>query len=198
MKRLLDLLLVVLALPLVVPLMAVTGLLVRLRLGSPVFYRQRRSGRWGVSFDVIKFRSMTDARGADGGLLPDAQRLTRFGRWLRSTSLDELPELWNILRGEMSWVGPRPLPVHYIGRYAPRQRRRLEAPPGLTGWAQINGRNAVDWPQRLEMDVDYVERRSLLFDLRILCRTFVAVCLRRGIAAEGEATMREFKGAWGP
>lgn len=193
-KRLLDLIMVIVSLPLWLPLILLIAVLVRIRLGQPVWFCQRRSGLFGVPFDLVKFRSMTDERDAAGQLLPDAERLTPFGRFLRSSSLDELPELWNVLCGRMSLVGPRPLPVRYHGRYSARQRRRLEVPPGLTGWAQINGRNAISWAERLEMDVWYVDNRSLVLDLKILWLTVAAVLLRRGISSEGEATMREFSG----
>jgi lipopolysaccharide/colanic/teichoic acid biosynthesis glycosyltransferase len=142
---------------------------------------------------LIKFRTMTDARGPDGALLPDEERLTPLGRWLRSTSLDELPELWNVLRGDMSLVGPRPLPVTYLERYTPTEARRHEVRPGLTGWAQVNGRNGVNWDERLAMDVWYVDNRSPLLDLRILLRTVAVVLRRKGISGEGTATMRELR-----
>ncbi len=176
------------------PVLAVVALLVRLRLGSPVLFRQERAGLRGRTFELVKFRSMTDARGPDGELLPDADRLPPFGSWLRATSLDELPELWCVLRGDMALVGPRPLPTSYLDRYSPTQARRHEVRPGITGWAQVNGRNATAWPDRLAMDVWYVDHRSLRLDLRILWRTVAAVVRRDGISAEGEATMAEFRG----
>jgi lipopolysaccharide/colanic/teichoic acid biosynthesis glycosyltransferase len=150
-------------------------------------------GRGGQPFELWKFRTMTDERGSDGALLSDAERLTPFGRRLRSTSLDELPELWNVLRGDMSLVGPRPLPVAYRDRFTLTEARRMEVRPGLTGWAQINGRNAVDWDDRLAMDVWYVDHRSLELDLRILLRTARVVLGRQGVAAEGSATMHELR-----
>jgi lipopolysaccharide/colanic/teichoic acid biosynthesis glycosyltransferase len=148
----------------------------------------------GRPFQILKFRTMTDLRDADGALLPDAERLTPFGRWLRSTSLDELPALWNVLRGDMSLVGPRPLLVQYLPLYSARQARRHEVRPGITGWAQVNGRNALTWPQKFELDVWYVENRSFWLDLRILWMTLLVVLRRDGISAHGEATMPPFTG----
>ena len=194
MKRLCDLLLslgalLVLALPLLL-----LWFLVRRRLGSPVLFRQVRPGLHGRPFMMVKFRTMTDERGADGELLPDAQRLTPFGRFLRATSLDELPELWNVLRGEMSLVGPRPLLMEYLPLYSPEQARRHEVRPGITGWAQVNGRNAVSWNERFRLDVWYVDHCSLWLDLRILWLTVRKVLVREGISAQGEATMSKFTG----
>lgn len=193
LKRAFDLLAVLLTAPLWLPVLAVIGLLVRLKLGSPVFFRQRRPGWHGEIFELIKFRTMTDQRGADGQLLPDAQRLPPFGRWLRSTSLDELPELLNILRGDMSLVGPRPLLVQYLERYSPRQARRHEVRPGLTGLVQVKGRNALSWEDKFEWDVRYVETQSFWLDLQILVLTLKTVLFREGISAAGDATMPEFK-----
>ncbi|MCC7053595.1 MAG: sugar transferase [Gemmatimonadaceae bacterium] len=195
LKRLFDLLLVLIGAVVWVPALAVVAVLVRTRLGTPVFFRQERPGLHGRPFMMVKFRSMTDARDASGALLPDADRLPHFGRRLRATSLDELPELLNVLSGEMSLVGPRPLLMRYLDRYTPRQRRRHEMKPGITGLAQVSGRNALGWPERLELDVQYVERQSLLLDIRILWRTVMAVVRRDGISAAGEATMAEFTGA---
>jgi lipopolysaccharide/colanic/teichoic acid biosynthesis glycosyltransferase len=180
--------------PLWLPVLAVLALLVRAKLGSPVLFRQKRPGMDARIFELIKFRTMTDARDARGNLLPDAARLTPFGRWLRSSSLDELPELLNVLRGEMSLVGPRPLLVQYLERYSPVQRRRHEVPPGITGWAQVNGRNALSWEEKFALDVWYVDNRSLWLDVRILALTVGQVVFRRGISAPGEATMPEFVG----
>ncbi len=194
-KRLFDLLVVLLAAPLWVPVVLVVGLLVRLKLGSPVFFRQRRPGRHGRIFEMVKFRTMTDQRDAAGQLLPDAVRLTPFGKLLRSTSLDELPELWNVLKGDMSLVGPRPLLVQYLSRYSPRQARRHEVRPGLTGLTQVMGRNALSWEEKFEWDVRYVETQSLWLDLKILFLTVKAVLFRTGISAAGEATMPEFMGS---
>lgn len=195
MKRAFDLFCVILTAPLWVPLLGVVALLVRVKLGSPVFFRQARPGLHGKSFQLVKFRSMTSQRDASGQLLPDAQRLTAFGRLLRSTSLDELPELWNVLRGEMSLVGPRPLLVEYLPLYSPRQARRHDVRPGLTGLAQVKGRNALTWEEKFEWDVHYVEDRSLLLDLKILALTVRAVLIRDGISAAGAATMPRFTGA---
>lgn len=193
-KRLLDLVLTVPALVLAAPLMGGLAALVRLRLGTPVLFRQQRPGRGGAPFTILKFRTMTDRRDAEGRLLPDAERLTRLGRFLRSTSLDELPELWNVVRGEMSLVGPRPLLMEYLDRYSPEQARRHEVRPGITGWAQVNGRNATSWAERLAMDVWYVDHVSLALDLKILLRTLRSVLRREGISAEGHATMPVFRG----
>lgn len=192
LKRLFDLAVVLLAAPFWIPVLAVLAVLVRLKLGSPVLFRQDRPGRGGRIFQLVKFRTMTDARDASGALLPDAVRLTPFGRWLRSSSLDELPELWNVLVGEMSLVGPRPLLVRYLERYTPEQRRRHDVPPGITGWAQVNGRNAISWEQKFALDVWYVDNRSLLLDVQILFSTVTQVFRRQGISAAGEATMPEF------
>ncbi len=194
MKRVFDLVvsstaLLVLALP-----MAVLALLVRTRLGSPVLFRQTRPGLHGQPFHMIKFRTMTDARGPDGALLPDDQRLTPFGRWLRATSLDELPELWNVLKGDMSLVGPRPLLMEYLPLYTPEQARRHEVRPGITGWAQVNGRNALNWEDKFRLDVWYVDHHNLWLDLRILWLTLRKVLAREGISHGSEATMPRFTG----
>lgn len=192
LKRYFDLVIVIAAAPLWLPLLVVLALLVRVKLGSPVLFRQRRPGLNERIFELVKFRTMTDARDETGRLMADADRLTPFGRWLRSTSLDELPELWNVLRGEMSLVGPRPLLVQYLERYSPEQRRRHAVPPGLTGWAQVNGRNALSWEEKFALDIWYADRRSFWLDARILGRTIGQVMQRRGISATGEATMPEF------
>ena len=180
------------------PVLGGIALAVRTRLGRPVLFRQTRPGLHGRPFEMVKFRTMTDARGPGGALLPDADRLPPFGRWLRSTSLDELPELWNVLRGEMSLVGPRPLLTRYLDRYTPEQARRHEVRPGITGLAQTSGRNALSWPDRFALDVRYVDTLSLGLDLRILARTVRQVVRRDGVAAEGHATAPEFWGAAGP
>lgn len=193
-KRIVDLVLVCASAPMWLPLLGGVALLVRRRIGSPVLFRQRRTGRDGREFQMIKFRSMTDARDATGALLPDATRLTSFGRWMRSTSLDELPELLNVLRGDMSLVGPRPLLPQYTSRYSPVHRRRLEVAPGLTGLAQVSGRNAIGWPAKFDLDVSYVDTCSLLLDVDILWRTIRAVIVRDGISAGDDATMPEFIG----
>ncbi len=176
------------------PLLLAVAALVRLFLGSPVLFRQERPGLHGRPFMLVKFRTMTGAADAGGRLLPDADRLTRFGMFLRSTSLDELPELWNVLTGDMSLVGPRPLLTDYLPLYSARQARRHEVKPGLTGWAQVNGRNTLTWEDRLEMDVWYVENRSWLLDLKIIWKTIRIVLHREGISQQGSATMERFRG----
>jgi len=193
LKRTFDLAAVILTVPLWVPVLIVIALLVRLKLGAPILFRQKRPGHRGEIFELIKFRTMTDRRDAAGRLLPDAERLTPFGRWLRSTSLDELSELINVLRGEMSLVGPRPLLVEYLGRYTSEQLRRHEVPPGLTGWCQVNGRNALTWEQKFALDVWYVEHHSFWLDLKILLLTVRQVFARRGISALDHSTMPEFR-----
>jgi sugar transferase EpsL len=194
-KRLFDLVAAFAGGVILSPFAAVIAVAVRWKLGSPVLFRQQRPGLHGRPFELLKFRTMTYERGPDGELLPDQDRLTGFGQALRSTSLDELPELWNVVRGDMSLVGPRPLLMEYLPRYTPRQARRHEVRPGITGWAQVNGRNAPDWEERLEMDVWYVENRTFLLDLRILVRTVVAVLRRDGISREGHATAPKFGGS---
>lgn len=195
LKRLIDIGLVLLAAILFSPLLLMAALLVRLKLGGPVLFSQLRPGRHGRPFRMVKFRSMTDARDAAGGLLPDAQRLTSFGRFLRASSLDELPELWNVLRGDMSLVGPRPLLMEYLPLYTAEQARRHEVRPGITGWAQINGRNALSWEDRFELDVWYVEHRSFWLDAKIFFLTFHKVARRDGIVGTGQATMTAFTGS---
>jgi len=175
------------------PMLALLGLAVRLVHGSPVLFSQERAGLSRRPFRIVKLRTMTDARGPDGALLADDRRLTRFGRFLRSSSLDELPELWNVVRGDMSLVGPRPLPTSYLPRYTAREARRHEVRPGITGLAQISGRNGLAWEERLELDVRYVETRSVGLDLRILARTVGQVLRCAGISAEGHATMAELR-----
>lgn len=194
-KRLFDLFVVVMTAPFWVPLLFMVAVAVRMFLGSPVFFSQKRPGLNGRLFQLLKFRTMTDAKDAKGKLLPDAERLTGFGRWLRSTSLDELPELLNVLKGNMSLVGPRPLLPQYLELYSEEQRRRHEVPPGITGWAQIQGRNTVEWEERFRLDVWYVDHRSLGLDLKILWLTAWKVVRREGISADGEATMPYFAGA---
>ena len=192
MPRILDAMMAGIALVLLAPALGLIALLVRLNLGSPVLFAQTRCGRHCEPFRMVKFRTMTDARDEAGRLLPDEARLTRFGQFLRSTSLDELPELWNVLRGEMSLVGPRPLLMDYIPFYSPDQARRHEVRPGITGWAQVNGRNAISWDDRFQLDTWYVDNRSLRLDFRILLLTVREVLKRGGIAAEGSATMPRF------
>lgn len=169
-------------------------LLVRWRLGSPVFFTQERPGRGGAVFKMVKFRTMTDARDATGALLPDKDRLTPFGQFLRRASLDEFPEFWNVLKGDMSVVGPRPLLIQYLARYTPEQARRHEVKPGVTGWAQVNGRNAISWEEKFCHDVWYVDHRSLWLDVKIIALTIWKVVRRDGISAANDATMPEFMG----
>jgi lipopolysaccharide/colanic/teichoic acid biosynthesis glycosyltransferase len=177
-----------------VPLLLLIWLVCR-KLGSPVFFRQLRPGMHGKPFEIVKFRTMTDECAADGELLPDGQRLTPFGRFLRASSLDELPELWNVLKGDMSLVGPRPLLMEYLPLYTPDQARRHEVRPGITGWAQVNGRNAISWEDKFALDVWYVDHRSWWLDMKILWLTVRKVLLRDGISAAGEATMTRFTGS---
>ncbi len=193
-QRLFDLFLTIPLLLVLAPVFAVVALLVRIKLGAPIFFRQQRPGFGARPFALLKFRTMTDGRDRHGHLLPDAQRLTSFGQFLRSTSLDELPELLNVLKGEMSLVGPRPLLMQYLERYTPEQMRRHNVRPGLTGWAQVNGRNALTWEQKFALDVWYVDHRSLWLDLKILVRTLLTVVKREGINEAGTATMTEFMG----
>lgn len=194
LKRLLDITLSAAALILLSPLLVLVALLVARNLGRPVLFRQVRPGLHGKPFTILKFRTMRDATDEHGNRLPDSERLTPFGSRLRSSSLDELPELINVLRGDMSLVGPRPLIMAYLDRYSERQARRNEVRPGITGWAQVNGRNAVGWDERFEMDVWYVDNRNLWLDARILWLTVLTVLKRDGVSAEGHATMPEFMG----
>jgi sugar transferase EpsL len=194
LKRVVDLIGASLALAVMALPMASIGLLIRLQMGAPVIYAALRPGRNGHAFLMYKFRTMTDGRDERGELLPDAERVTVLGRTLRSWSLDEFPELFNVLRGEMSLVGPRPLRMEYLNRYTPHQARRHEVKPGITGWAQINGRNATSWEERFDLDVWYVEHWSLVLDLSILWRTLLAVLRRQDVNAPGHATMPEFRG----
>lgn len=194
MKRLFDITAAFAALLLLALPLALLTWQVRRKLGSPAFFRQVRPGMHGQPFEMVKFRTMTNARGPDGALLPDADRLTPFGRFLRASSLDELPELWNVLKGEMSLVGPRPLLMEYLPLYSPQQARRHEVRPGITGWAQVNGRNALGWDEKFKLDVWYVDHRSLWLDIKILWLTVKKVLVREGISAAGEATMPRFTG----
>jgi len=177
------------------PLFLIVALLVRQKLGKPIIFRQKRAGLVGKPFLIYKFRTMTDELGPDGHFLPDEKRLTKFGVFLRNTSIDEIPELWNVLQGNMSLVGPRPLYVRYNNLYSPEQARRLEIKPGITGWAQINGRNAISWEDKFRMDVWYVDHQNIFLDIRILFRTILKVFRREGISGEGHATMPEFTGS---
>lgn len=194
MKRVFDVLVSATALVLLSPILAITAWMVRRNLGSPVLFKQVRPGLHGEPFEMIKFRTMRDAVDADGNILPDSQRLTKFGQRLRASSLDELPELWNVLKSDMSLVGPRPLLMEYLPLYDDFQRRRHDVRPGITGWAQVNGRNALSWQQKFELDVWYVENRSFLLDLRILWLTVKKVVVREGISAEGHVTAEKFQG----
>ncbi|WP_240047625.1 sugar transferase [Sphingomonas panacisoli] len=195
MKRAFDLLVACTTLLFLSPVLAAIAILVRVKLGGPVLFRQQRPGLHGRPFQMIKFRTMLDANDPDGTPLPDHARLTRFGKALRSTSLDELPELFNVVRGDMSLVGPRPLLMQYLPLYSKEQARRHAVRPGLTGWAQVNGRNALDWDAKFALDIWYVDHRTFALDLRILWRTVRKVIARDGIAADGEATMVAFTGS---
>ncbi|NLO88838.1 MAG: sugar transferase [Clostridia bacterium] len=197
LKRFIDIVLSLIGLIILSPLMIIIAVLVFINLGSPVLFRQVRPGLHGRPFVLYKFRTMRDLRDDEGHLLPDELRLTRFGRFLRSTSLDELPELFNVLKGEMSLVGPRPLLMEYLERYTPEQARRHEVKPGITGWAQVNGRNAISWEEKFKLDVWYVDNWSIVLDFKILLLTFIKVLKRESISADGHATMPEFKGSQG-
>jgi lipopolysaccharide/colanic/teichoic acid biosynthesis glycosyltransferase len=194
-KRWFDIVLSTVGLLLLLPVIMVVAWLAHRHLGSPVLFRQVRPGLGGKPFQLVKFRTMLDARDANGELLADAERMTAFGRFLRASSLDELPELWNVLKGDMSLVGPRPLLMEYLPLFSPEQARRHEVRPGITGWAQINGRNALAWEDRFKLDVWYVDNRTLLLDLRILALTLWKVFRREGISGEGEVTMSRFSGS---
>lgn len=194
MKRFFDLSVSFVSLLLLSPIFLLLAFLVRMKIGSPIFFTQTRPGLHGKAFTMIKFRSMTNARSADAALLPDANRLTLFGRFLRASSLDELPELLNVLKGDMSLVGPRPLLMEYLPLYSPEQARRHDVRPGLTGWAQLNGRNAISWGDKFRYDVWYVENQSFWLDFKIICMTIKKVIAREGISADGEATMPKFTG----
>jgi lipopolysaccharide/colanic/teichoic acid biosynthesis glycosyltransferase len=193
-KRGLDILGAGIGLIILSPVLIVTSIMIRRKMGSPVLFRQTRPGRHGRPFEMIKFRTMRGAIYADGRLLPDAERLGNLGRFLRSSSLDELPELWNVLKGEMSLVGPRPLLMEYLTLYSDEQARRHEVHPGITGWAQVNGRNAISWEEKFALDVWYVDNRSIWLDLKIIMLTIHKALKREGISAEGEATMPKFTG----
>jgi lipopolysaccharide/colanic/teichoic acid biosynthesis glycosyltransferase len=194
-KRLFDILAAVIGLIVLSPVIAIVAYLIRKRLGSPVLFRQVRPGLNGKPFEMVKFRTMRDAMDANGNPLPDSERMTDFGRFLRSSSLDELPELWNVIKGDMSLVGPRPLLMEYLPLYDKAQLRRHEVRPGVTGWAQINGRNALSWEEKFKLDVWYVDNQSLWLDLKIILRTIKKVLIKDGISAEGEVTMSKFSGS---
>ena len=194
LKRIIDIIASFAALLLLSPVLLVTAILVNFKLGRPVLFKQQRPGLNGEPFYMYKFRTMTDQRNEQGDLLPDEQRLPKFGRLLRSTSLDELPELLCVLKGDMSLVGPRPLMMKYLPRYTPQQARRHEMKPGITGWAQINGRNAISWEDRFKLDVWYVDNWNIWLDIKILFKTVMSVFQREGITQEGYVTMTEFMG----
>ena len=193
-KRTLDVLVSVAALVVLFPVIAVVALLIHRKLGTPVLFRQTRPGKDGKPFQMVKFRTMLDAVDAQGNPLPDSERMTSFGQFLRSTSLDELPGLWNVLKGEMSLVGPRPLLMEYLPLYSKEQYRRHEVRPGVTGWAQVNGRNAISWEKKFRLDVWYVNNCSFWIDIKILLYTVKKVLVRDGVRGEGEVTMGKFKG----
>jgi sugar transferase EpsL len=193
-KRSFDILICVLALLLLSPILILAALLVRFQLGSPILFKQLRPGLHGRPFAIYKFRTMTDARDANGCLLSDAVRLTKLGRFLRATSIDELPEVFNVLKGDMSLIGPRPLLMQYLDRYTPEQARRHEVRPGITGWAQVNGRNAITWEEKFKLDVWYVDNQSLWLDIKIFFMTIWKIFKREGINQQGQATMEEFRG----
>lgn len=194
MKRSFDVFLAAFALVILCPVILVTALLVSIGLGRPVLFRQTRPGLKGQPFEMIKFRTMRDAEDKNGNQLPDEQRLTKLGQFLRAASLDELPELWNVLKGEMSLVGPRPLLMEYLPLYSDEQRRRHEVRPGVTGWAQVNGRNAISWGEKFKLDVWYVDNQSFWLDIKILFLTVFKVFKRDGVSQQGQVTMERFKG----
>lgn len=194
MRRWLDGSIAACALLFLSPLLGLVALAVRVRLGSPVLFRQERTGRYGIPFEMVKFRTMTDARDLGGSALPDASRLPAVGSVMRRCSLDELPQFWHVVRGDMSLVGPRPLPTRYMERYSAEQRRRLSVTPGMTGWAQVHGRNALSWNERLRLDVEYVEHASPWLDTKIVWLTVKVILTRQGVNAVGHATMPEFTG----
>ena len=195
LKRTNDLILSSAALVLFSPVILIIAFLIRIKIGSPIFFRQTRPGKDGQPFEMIKFRTMLNSCDKHGNILPDAERLTSFGKLLRSTSLDELPELWNVLKGEMSLVGPRPLLMEYLPLYNKEQFRRHEVRPGVTGWAQINGRNSISWEEKFKLDVWYVENQSFWLDIKIIFLTIKKVFIRQGINSEGEATAKRFTGS---
>ena len=195
LKRLFDLVIAVPSVIIFLPVIVLIGLLVRMRIGSPVFFCQVRPGLHGMPFVIYKFRTMMDERDRNGNMLPDGERLTRLGRFLRKTSMDELPELFNVIKGDMSIVGPRPLLMQYLDRYTPEQARRHEVKPGITGWAQVNGRNAISWEDKFKLDVWYVDNMSLGLDMKIIAMTIWKILKREGINQPGHATAEKFKGS---
>ena len=194
-KELFDRISALIGIVLLLPLMVLLAALIRIKLGSPVLFCQQRPGLHGVPFHIYKFRTMTDERDSSGVLLPDEFRLTRFGKWLRKLSLDELPQLFNVLKGELSLVGPRPLLMEYLPLYSPEQARRHDVKPGITGWAQVNGRNAISWEEKFKLDVWYVDHQSFWLDMRILWMTAMKVVKSEGISQKGQATMEKFQGS---
>jgi len=194
-KRVVDVVFSIIALVISLPMISLISALIYLTMGRPIFFKQVRPGLYGKPFVLYKFRTMLDLRDQTGKMLPDERRLTSFGRWLRSTSLDELPVLFNVLKGDMSLVGPRPLLMEYLDRYTPEQARRHEVKPGITGWAQINGRNAISWEEKFALDVWYVDNWNFLLDFKIIFLTILKVLKHDGISADGHATMPEFKGS---
>lgn len=195
MKRLFDMFVTSICLISVSPLIVPVILLVRIKHGTPVFFKQQRPGHYGKPFYLYKFRSMTDGRDRQGNIRPDAMRLTAFGSLLRKYSLDELPQLWNVVKGDLSLVGPRPLLMEYLPLYLPEQARRHDVKPGITGWAQVNGRNAISWEEKFKLDVWYVDNHSFLFDIKILWMTVLKVVKREGISQQGHVTMEKFRGS---
>lgn len=195
MKRLVDIVASILALGVFIPVLCILCILIRFKLGSPIFFKQTRPGLNGKPFKMIKFRTMLDAFDKDGNPLPDAERLTQFGSFLRASSLDELPGLWNVLKGDMSLVGPRPLLMEYLPLYSKEQARRHDVRPGITGWAQVNGRNAISWEDKFKLDVWYVDNQSFWLDIKVLFLTIKKVFIREGISAEGDVTMPKFTGS---
>jgi len=194
MKRVLDTIAIIIVIPLLLPVFILISILIKINLGSPIIYVQSRPGLNGKLFKLFKFRTMTSIKDKNHNLLPDSQRLTRFGRYLRSSSLDELPELWNVLNGSMSLVGPRPLLEEYLPIYSTQQFRRHEVKPGISGWAQINGRNSISWEDKFDYDLWYVDNQSFLLDIKIILLTILKVIKREGISAKGEDTMPKFNG----
>jgi len=197
LKRVMDLILTIAAAIVLSPLFPFISFLIRLESKGPVFFIQKRAGKKGKAFYLFKFRTMKELRNGHGNLLPDKDRITKFGQFLRKTSLDELPELWNVLKGDMSLVGPRPLLVDYLDRYSPEQARRHEIKPGITGWAQVNGRNAITWEQKFKYDIWYIDNHSLWFDIKIIAMSIIKVIKGEGIHQPGQATMEEFRGSRG-
>ena len=193
-KRFFDIAISAFFLCILSPVFILLSWMIRRKLGSPVFFRQVRPGKYGKSFEMVKFRTMLSAVDEKGELLPDTQRMTKFGSWLRASSLDELPELWNVLKGDMSLVGPRPLLVEYLSLYNSEQKRRHDVPPGITGWAQVNGRNSLSWEDKFKLDVWYVDNQSFWLDIKILCLTLRKVLIREGITAKDHVTAHAFKG----